>query len=112
MRPLGIIIAIVIGAILIYLSKWLFLVCLVVSPFILMKFTNEIFKCPACENIQKEHVILASKINSKMTHGRITKSGRVDKRYNTEYRETEIIEFGVQCKKCSNTFKTIREFKL
>jgi hypothetical protein len=47
-----------------------------------------------------------------MTHGRITKSGRVDKRYNTEYRETEIIEFGVQCKKCSNTFKTIREFKL
>ena len=40
-----------------------------------------------------------------MVNGRITKSGKFDKRYNTQFREDVIFTFGIECEKCEIKYK-------
>jgi hypothetical protein len=111
MKTLGLVIAIILGALLIYISNWFFLVSILVLPIIMSRIKMEYFKCPSCSYIQKDHIILDKRIRREMIHGRRTKSGKADKRFNTQYVTYVDIDFGVECQKCSSGFKTTRTYE-
>lgn len=111
MKIVGLISALILGSILIYFSNYLFLVCFLILPFLMSRIRQEYFKCPSCGYIQKKYIILDTKSYSIMTHGRTTKSGMSDKRYNTQYEDFVDIDYGVECQKCSRGFKTTRTYK-
>jgi hypothetical protein len=110
MRFIGLLIGFSVGIALIMVSKWGFLVNFLLIPIIMMSFKKEFFKCPKCSNVQCNHIILNRTINSQMVHGRVTKSGGLDKRFNSRFASSETIDFGTECTKCGNTFKTTRTY--
>jgi len=109
MRFLGLIIAVSVGVLLILVSKWFLLLNFLLVPTIMRSFGKQFFKCPNCNFVQCNYVIMKSTTNSQIVHGRRTKSGTLDKRYNSRIVNTETVEFGTECIKCGNTFKTTRE---
>lgn|GEM_PF-1518986 len=95
---------------LIWISKWLVLLSVLLISAIIRKSRQPLFMCPRCELIQQEHIVLSRKLNSQISHGRLIKTGRLDRRYNTRYNTSETIDFGVVCKSCQEPFKTTRNF--
>ena len=110
MRFLGIILALLVTVMLASIYNWLILVGFILFPFIVRKVTQQYFMCPNCNHIQSNCLILSEETKSRMVHGRKTKSGYADLRYNTRYNYTKIVDYGVVCEKCSNTYKVNRVF--
>ena len=109
MRVLGLLIGVFVGVVLIIVSKWFFIANFILVRGIMVSFKKAFFKCPNCNFVQCNYVIMKSTTNSQIVHGRRTKSGTLDKRYNSRIVNTETVEFGTECIKCGNTFKTTRE---
>jgi hypothetical protein len=110
MRFLGIILAFIVTIVLASIYNWLILLGFILFPIIVRKVSQPYFMCPNCNHIQSNRIILSEDTKSRMVHGRRTKSGYADQRYNTRYIYTKIIDFGVCCEKCSNTYKVNRIF--
>lgn len=107
----GLFLAVPVAIGLLFISKWFILLDLILVPYIMQMFQDFFFKCPACGNVQKDnYYVLSKETNTYMSHGRRTKSGRADKRYNTTYDSNTTVNFGLACKKCANTFQTTRQF--
>jgi hypothetical protein len=53
---------------------------------------------------------LKEKENSSLSHGRYTKSGGLDKRYNSTFETSITYDYGVECGKCGNIFQVSRTF--
>jgi hypothetical protein len=62
------------------------------------------FSCPDCNNNQRDYYVIDEDVQTIMTHGRITKSGRTDKRYNTQYGSRTIMTYGIECSNCGCTY--------
>jgi hypothetical protein len=83
----------------------LFLVCFTTIIICYLFFRPVKFQCPKCKNIQKKCEIIGRETDTVMTNGRITKSGKTDKRYNTQFQQNEIISYGVDCTKCKTSYQ-------
>lgn len=105
----GLLFTIITSISLIFISKIFIIVNLFLIPYLLNRFYSSCFKCPVCGNLQSDSVVLNVYENSIMTHGRITKSGKIDKRYNNRFASNSTIEHGIICNKCNNAYKTIRK---
>ena len=104
----GIVAVTILGISLLFLSKWLILLDIIMIPFILEYFFPTEFRCSKCGHIQESHIVLNKEVDTQLTHGRVTNSGRLDKRYNSTFESTTYITYGINCEKCYNTFKITR----
>ena len=105
---IGVIVVTVIGVGILFISKWLILLDIISIPFILEYFFPIEFRCSKCGHIEESHVILNKETETELTHGRVTNSGRLDKRYNSTFASTTYVTYGINCEKCYNTFKITR----
>jgi hypothetical protein len=110
MRLIGLFIGVSVGILLILVSKWFLLVNVLLVPYIMTFFMKELFKCPKCSFVQRNHTIMNITTDSQMVHGRVTKSGRLDQRFKSRFASSETIDFGTECTKCGNTYKTTRTY--
>jgi hypothetical protein len=85
----------------------IFLIIGIVLYFIIFK--KQEFSCPQCSNTQNEFASIVSQDSeTNMSNGRITKNGRVDKRYNTTYETTTQTVYNIICKKCGSNYHATR----
>jgi hypothetical protein len=110
MRLIGLLIGVSVGILLIMVSKWFLIVNIILVPYIIVVFNKEFFKCPKCSFVQRNHTIMNRTTNSQMVHGRVTKSGGLDQRFNSRFASSETIDYGTECTKCGNTYKTTRTY--
>lgn len=109
MKYNGLVITTIIALGLLLVSKWMVLVDILLVPVLLQKFNRPVFVCPKCFNIDRDnYVILDENIKSKMTHGRKTKNGKLDRRFNTQYSYNKFITIGIECSKCGTCYKSNR----
>lgn len=108
MRFIGLILGILVGIVVLYFSKWMILADLLLIPFVMSFFIPAKFKCPECGNIQKSAIVISEDSDTQLTHGRHTKSGSLDKRYNSTFSTTNYVTYGVECQNCDSTFKVTR----
>ncbi len=102
----ALLISILIGVSLVLISKWLFLLNILIIPLIFSKLSNPILVCPECNHVQSDnYIILSEDSETSLTHGRRTRTGRLDKRYNSVFSTTNYSTIGVECNKCRCTFK-------
>ena len=84
----------------------LFLIFIVVFAIIYF-FNRPIkFQCPKCGEIQKSYTIINQESENIMTNGRRTISGKLDRRYNTQFEEKITLNYGVTCHKCGLSYKS------
>ena len=84
-----------------------FLVIGIILFFIIFK--KKEFSCPKCSTSQNEYSKIVSQASeTSMSNGRITKKGRVDKRYNTTYETTTQVVYNIDCKKCGTSYNATR----
>jgi hypothetical protein len=106
----GALIAVLIGIGVLFISKWMVFANILLIPYIILFFKTEKFKCNKCGNVQEESIVLKEKKNSSLSHGRYTKSGGLDKRYNSTFETSITYDYGVECGKCGNIFQVSRTF--
>ena len=108
----GLLLSIIVGGLLIFISKWLIFINLFIIPFILNKYWRQISVCPDCGHIQNDNIcILDEESRYNLEHGRRTKSGSLDKRYKSQFSNTTTITYGIECNKCSTTYKSTLTFE-
>ena len=89
----------------------MFLIFLTVCLLIYLFFYRPIrFQCPQCGHIQNPQEIIDTHTNSSMVNGRITKSGGLDKRYNTQFEEKTIVTYKIDCVKCKTSYTGKSDF--
>ena len=72
--------SLIVGGLLIFISKWLFIVNLFLIPFLLNKYWRQSIVCPDCGHIQNDNICIMNEENrSILEHGRRTKSSTLDK---------------------------------
>jgi phage FluMu protein Com len=73
-------------------------------------FNDPRIKCPNCKKLNDfelnghEPELLDMDTNKELTHGRITNSGRFDRRFNTEMQVTHNYTYKAQCTFCQEEF--------
>ena len=104
--------SLIVGGLLIFISKWLFIVNLFLIPFLLNKYWRQSSVCPDCGHIQNDNICIMNEENrSILEHGRRTKSSTLDKRYNSQFSNTTTITYGIECNKCNTTYKSTSTFE-
>ena len=97
------------GFLLSIISPWLILISIIFIPLTVSYLIPSFYKCPNCGKWQESDIPILDKFSeTSMTAGRITKSGRIDQRYNTSYQETEFIKRGFNCEECDKNWKVTR----
>lgn len=72
-------------------------------------------KCPNCKKLNDfernghEPELLDMDTNKELTHGRITNSGKLDRRFNSELEVTHTYTYKAQCIFCSEEFNFIKQ---
>ena len=108
MNFIGLIIGIIVGIMVLFISKWMILANLLIIPLIMSLFVPSRFKCPECGYVQKNAKLISKNSNSHMTHGRRTSKGDLDKRFNSSFSTTYSKTFGIECSSCDCTYKVTR----
>jgi protein-arginine kinase activator protein McsA len=86
----------------------MFLLNVLLVPYIFSLFAKSFFVCPECKHIQSDnYTLLSEDSHTSLDHGRRTKSGRLDKRYNSVFSTTTLSTIGVECNKCRCTYKNM-----
>lgn len=106
----GALIAVLIGIGVLFISKWMVFANILLIPYIILFFKTEKFKCNKCGNVQVDNIVLSKKNNSSLTHGRYTKSGGLDKRYNSTFKTSITFDYGIICKNCKNIYHVERTY--
>jgi hypothetical protein len=106
----GVLLATIIGVGILFFSKWMVLANILIIPLIINYFKTEKFKCNKCGNVQVECIVLKERENSSLSHGRYTKSGGLDKRYNSTFETSVTYDYGVECNKCKNIYHVERTY--
>lgn len=104
----GVLISLIICFSVLFISKWMILANILIIPMIISYFRIAKFKCDQCGHIQTKCTVLSEKTNSSLVHGRHTKSGGLDKRYNSTFETSVTYDYGVECKKCRNIYHVTR----
>lgn len=108
MKYLALLISILVSISLLFVSKLFFIVDLLIIPIVFKIFSRKEFKCPNCSHIQKEFIGVKTDTSRQMTHGRITVSGKYDKRYNTEFSTNSTYTYFIDCNNCRTTYGVIK----
>jgi hypothetical protein len=106
----GILVALLVGVGVLYISRWMIIANILIIPYILSYFKTAKFKCNQCGHIQTDCIILSKETNSMLTHGRHTKAGGLDKRYNSTFATSVTYDYGMECNKCKNIYNVIRTY--
>jgi hypothetical protein len=106
----GVLLALIVGIGVLFISKWMVLANILIVPYIISYFRTAKFKCNQCGHIQTDCVILSEHTNEMLSHGRYTKSGGLDRRYNSTFDTSVTYDYGVECAKCRNIYHISRTF--